>query len=55
MQYLKTIISRDKLYQRNYLSDKQEIIFMEDSISNNSIISSALIEILLNKYKEKIN
>lgn len=52
MEYIKTTISRNKLYERNYTRDSIEIIEGKDKEVLHSINYKALIDILTQKYSE---
>ncbi len=52
MEYIKTTISRNKLYERNYTRDSIEIIEGKDKEVLHSINYKALIDILTHKYSE---
>lgn len=54
-EYVKTTISRAKLYQRNYTRDSSENIGDEDKEVTYSDKYKALIEILTSKYINKCN
>lgn len=50
-EYIKTTISRTKLYERNYTRDSIEKIRLEENKDfNNSSIYKAIIDILTQKY-----
>lgn len=50
-EYIKTSISRDKLYERNYTRDSIEKIKLENNeVFNNSSVYKVLIDILIQKY-----
>lgn len=50
-EYIKTTISRTKLYERNYNRDSiEKIILEENNAFNNISIYKALIDILTQKY-----
>lgn len=50
-EYIKTTISRSKLYERNYTRDSIEKIKIENSyILNNNVCHKILIDILTQKY-----
>ena len=52
MEYTKTIISRKKLYEKNYTRDSIEIIEDTDDEVLHSINYESLIDILTLKYSE---
>lgn len=54
-EYVKTTISRNKLYQRNYTRDSIEKIEDEDKEVTYSDKYKALIEILTSKYIKECN
>lgn len=54
-EYVKTTISRTKLYQRNYTRDSIEKIEDEDKEVTYSNKYKALIEILTSKYNNECN
>lgn len=54
-EYVKTKISRTKLYQRNYTRDSIEKIENEDKEVTYSYKYKALIEILTSKYINECN
>ncbi|UZP04721.1 hypothetical protein JW813_06840 [Clostridium botulinum] len=55
-EYIKTTISRTKLYERNYTRDSIEKIKLEDSsILNNKSSYKILIDILTQKYLDNKN
>lgn len=51
-EYVKTTISRKKLYERNYTRDSIENIKVDDKEVLNSSGYKALIDILTKKYSE---
>ena len=51
-EYVKTTISRKKLYERNYTRDSIEKIKVDDKEVLNSSSYGALIDILTQKYSE---
>lgn len=54
-EYIKTTISREKLYNRNYSRDAIEKIEYEDNVITYADKYKALIEILTSKYINKYN
>lgn len=52
MEYIKTTISRKKLYERNYTRDSIEIIKDSDNEVLHSINYKSLIDILTLRYSE---
>lgn len=52
MEYIKTTISRKKLYEKNYTRDSIEIIEGSDDEVLNSINYKSLIDILTLRYSE---
>ncbi|MDU8966657.1 MAG: hypothetical protein E7H39_12430 [Clostridium sp.] len=52
-EYIKTTISRDKLYERNYTRDSiVKIKLNEEDVFNRNSSSKVLIDILTHKYLE---
>lgn len=52
-EYIKTTISRDKLYERNYARDSiVKIKLNEEDVFNRNSSSKVLIDILTHKYLE---
>lgn len=54
-EYIKTTISRTKLYERNYTRDFIEKIKLENSSISNNNGYKTLIDILTQKYLDKKN
>lgn len=54
-EYIKTTISRDKLYEKNYTRDSIEKIELTTIDKINNKMDKALIEILTKMYSEKFN
>ena len=54
-EYIKTTISRNKLYEKNYIRDSIEKIELTTIDKINSKMDKALIDILTKMYSEKFN
>lgn len=54
-EYIKTSISRKKLYERNYTRDTLTKVIEENQETHEDTSYRALIEILTMKYCEKLN
>ncbi len=54
-EYIKTSISRKKLYERNYTRDTVTKVIEENEETHKDTSYSALIEILTMKYCENLN
>lgn len=54
-EYIKTTISRAKLYERNYIRDSIEKIKLENSSISNNNCYKILIDILTQKYLDNKN
>lgn len=54
-EYIKTSISRKKLYDRNYTRDTVTKVIEENEKTHEYTSYRALIEILTMKYSEKLN
>ncbi|MGG7175682.1 hypothetical protein ACQPV1_20615 [Clostridium neonatale] len=54
-EYVKTSISREKLYERNYTKDTVTKVIEENEEIHENTSYRALIEILTMKYCEKLN
>ncbi|MDB2152485.1 hypothetical protein [Clostridium butyricum] len=54
-EYIKTSISREKLYERNYTRDTVTKVIEENEETHKDTSYRALIEILTMKYCEKLN
>ena len=54
-EYIKTTISRDKLYEKNYTRDSIEKIELTTIDKINNKMDKALIDILTKMYSEKFN
>lgn len=54
-EYIKTTISRTKLYERNYTRDSIEKIKLENSSISNNNCYKILIDILTQKYLDNKN
>lgn len=54
-EYIKTSISREKLYERNYMRDTLTKVIEENQETHKGASYRALIEILTMKYCEKLN
>ncbi|EHK2305040.1 hypothetical protein ACV3RC_04360 [Clostridium perfringens] len=54
-KYIKTTISRNKLYEKNYTRDSIEKIELTTIDKINSKMDKALIDILTKMYSEKFN
>lgn len=54
-EYIKTTISREKLYSRNYVRDTIEEVIVDNEDKFNNYNYKTLISILTSKYLDSIN